>query len=160
MSIFTNNMPRNLSPARKQAGLAVIETAIAMPLVVFMMLFVAELGNAFLQYNALTQGVRDGARFLASAPNGTGGVIILDADDIATTSQLVAYGTVGTGTPIVPGLMPGDVTVVNLGNGNFSLTVNYDYQPLLLGGLPLFYSGGSLGGAFTMRVGVVMRVVS
>ena len=156
----TQNFVYSMAQHRKQRGLAVVESVIVLPLVLFIMLAVAEFGNAILQYNSLTQSVRDGAKFVAvAARRGSSGSVNLTAEDISETSNIVAYGTIAAGTPLLPGLSPADVTVPDLGNGNVSVTANYGYQPFFLGGVPNLVGGGNPGGAFTLSAEVVMRVL-
>ena len=148
------------SSTRSQQGIAMVEFVIAAPVVLFIGLAIAEMGNAFLQYNTLTQSLRDGARELASvAGKGSAGVIDITADELTAVSNLVAYGTTGTGTAVVPGLVPGDVTVTNMGDRNLSIQVDYVYQPLLTGGIPKLYTTGDINNAFTMSAEMIVRAL-
>ena len=145
---------------RSQQGIAMIEFVIAAPVVLFIGLAIAEMGNAIMQYNILTQSLRDGARELASvAGKGSAGVIDITADELTAVSNLVAYGTTGTGTAVVPGLVPGDVTVTNMGDRNLSIQVDYVYQPLLTGGIPKLYTTGDINNAFTMSAEMIVRAL-
>ena len=143
---------------RSQQGIAMIEFVIAAPIVLFMGLAIAEMGNAIMQYNILTQSLRDGARELASiAGNGTsGGIEVTVAEDEAIRN-LIAYGTTGTGTAVVPGLTAGNVTVTDRGDRTFSIQVDYPYQPLLTGGIPKLYTTGNIGNEFTMSAEMIVR---
>ena len=160
MNLRSRTLKNRATPRRSQKGLAIVESVIVMPIVLVVMLAVAELGNAVMQYNQLTHAVRHGVRFLASVPNGTGGTANISAADIAAASNLVVYGDLSGGSgPILQGLTTANVVYQDLGGNNISLTVNYGYQPLLASGIPNLIQGGSIGGAFTMRAGVVMRVL-
>ena len=144
-----------------QRGLAVVESVIAMPVVIVIMIAVAELGNAILQYNALTQFARDGARFAAVAASpGSTGTINLTPAAIAEIQNLVVYGQTSGGPALIQGLGPSDVQVTNLGDGNISVAVSFQYQPLLVGGIPNLIGAGQIGGAFTMNAEVIMRVLT
>ena len=144
----------------RQRGLAAVESVIVLPVVLFVMLVVAEFGNAILQYNTLTQAVRDGAKYLAiEGEDGSSGVVDITAQDISDTANLVVYGAIGGGTPLLPGLNPADISVVDLGNGNISVSADYPYQPFFLGGVPNVAGGGSPGGVINLRAEVVMRVL-
>jgi hypothetical protein len=93
--------------ARSQQGIAMVEFVIAAPVVLFIAMAITEMGNAFLQYNTLTQSLRDGARELANiAGKGTTGVIEVTGDELTAVRNLVAYGTEGAGTAVVPDLAP------------------------------------------------------
>jgi Flp pilus assembly protein TadG len=161
MNRFAENIKRCEGFRRRQRGLAMVESIIVLPVVLLLMLAVAELGNAILQYNALTQFVRDGARYAANAAaSGSSQVVDLEASDIAETANLVAYGTITAGSPLLPGLDAGDVTVTDLGDGNISVAVSYAYQPLFAGGIPnTTDAGNSIGGGFTLNAEVIMRVL-
>jgi Flp pilus assembly protein TadG len=146
--------------ARSQQGIAMVEFVIAAPVVLFIGMAIAEMGNAFLQYNTVTQSLRDGARELAAlAGNGDTGSIELTGAELNTVSNLVAYGTPGTGTAVVPGRTPGDVTVTDRGDMTFSIRVDYTYQPLLVGSIPKLYTSGNINNAFTMSAEMIVRAL-
>jgi Flp pilus assembly protein TadG len=151
-------MRNAIAPRHSQSGLAMVETVISIPLVILIMLGVAEIGNAVLQYNALTQHVRDGARYIsANADQGSTNTVLLTTESIANTANVVAYGQVAAGSPLLPGLSAGNVTVTDLGNGNISVSVSYNYQPLFVSGIPSLVQGGRIGGNLTMNVEVIVR---
>jgi len=55
----------------RQRGVAIIEFTIVLPILLVLILAVAEIGRAFLQFNTLTRAVRDSARYVsANALNG------------------------------------------------------------------------------------------
>ncbi len=147
---------------KQQRGIALVEFVIAAPVVLFIALAIAEMGNAIMQYNSMTQSLRDGARHLASiAEKGSAGVVALTAEDQTEVSNLVAYGTIAAGTPIIPGLSPGNVSIQDLGDGLLSVTVSHNYQPLLIGGIPRVFSrgAGSVNNALTMNAEMVVRAL-
>lgn len=116
-----------------QLGVAVIEAAIILPLVIFLMLAVAEIGRAISQYNTLTKAVRDAARYVADTRILAGG----DADSADFTARkaiacnLVKFGNPG-GTPplLLPSLQcnTGDI-VYEPATGLFTVTANYTFVP-------------------------------
>jgi Flp pilus assembly protein TadG len=116
----------------REQGLAAVEFAIILPLVLLIMLATAELGRALYQYNTLTKAVRDGARHLSSvAIIGGTGIISLDADKVTDTRNLVIYGsTGGTGTSLLPGLAPGQITVTAPDALHVRVQAAYPYQPI------------------------------
>ena len=80
----------------RQQGVALVEFALVLPLLLTLALFVAEFGRAIMYYNTLTKSVRDAARYLSTQTPGTG---------LAEARNLIVYGTTATGnTPLVPGL--------------------------------------------------------
>ena len=82
----------------RQGGAVIVELAIVLPIMLFLMLATAEFGRAFFQYNTLTKAVRDGGRY-AAANALAGSLGTLDVNAIAAeTQQLVVYGNaIGNG---------------------------------------------------------------
>lgn len=152
-------MGRNKS---RQAGVSAVEFTIALPLLLFLFLAIAEFGRAFLQYNTLTRAVRDSARYVATNAIGNStGVVTIDAALITQARNLVVYGNVGgTGTVLLPGLAPANVTVTDLGSNNVAITANYAYQPMIGTSLPDLVRGGSVGTTFTLTSQVIVRAIS
>jgi Flp pilus assembly protein TadG len=80
----------------RQSGVALIELALIIPMLLIMTFITTEFGRALYQYNTLTKSVRDAARYLSMQPPGT---------KIAEARNLVVFGnTTGTGTPLARGL--------------------------------------------------------
>lgn len=98
-------------------GVAMVEFAVILPLLLMIFLGVAELGRALLFQHRLTVAVESGARYAARA---AGGVDESDCSTVAavwtgvedSTRQLVTFGSLSGGTDeIIPGLNEDDVTV-------------------------------------------------
>jgi len=142
-----------------QRGIAVVECVIALPLVLFMILAVAEMGNAILQYNTLTQAVRGGARYFSDEAAGEDGVINVNATTLANTANIVVYGAITAGTPVLPGFSESNVTAATISSFEVSVLAQYDYQPIFFSGIPDLVGSGTAGGAFTMNAEVVMRIL-
>jgi Flp pilus assembly protein TadG len=81
---------------QNQRGVALIEFALVLPLLLVLTFMVTEFGRAIYQYGVLTKSVRDAARYLTiQTPN----------TKAAEAANLVVYGTTTAGTtPLVPGL--------------------------------------------------------
>lgn len=151
---------------RRQRGVAVVEFTIALPILLVLILVVAELGRAFLQFNALTRAVRDSARYVAAnAINGQSQTI-----DVSTTAavyaeaqNLVVYGQIApqaTPQPLLPGLAPDDVTIANpTGTDDITVNVSYTYQPMLGAVLPGLFYGTDLATAYPLQAQVTMKVL-
>ncbi len=154
-------MHRNLNRSA-QRGVAVVEFTIALPLLMFLFLAVSELGRAFLHYNALTRAVRDSARLVSTkAFLGSGNVVNLTATVQTTGKNLVVYGNPqGTGPALLPGLVPGNVTVRDAGSNNIAVSVTYNYQPMIGTALPNLVGAGSIATTFTLSAEVIMRAIS
>jgi hypothetical protein len=122
----------------RQRGLAAMEFAIALPLIILIALAVTELGRGLYQYNTLTKAVRDGARHLSNVAVGPLGIVDI-TPHIGATQNIVVYGDIDGGTSVLPGLAPGDVTVsavaVPLPGGGISpnhvqVSATYTFTPL------------------------------
>lgn len=145
-----------------QKGVAAVEFAVALPVLLFLFLGVVEFGRAFLQYNLLTRAVQDAARLVASeAPRGQAGTINLDAALVSTARNLVVFGNgAGTGSALLPGLTPGNVVISDRGGGNIAVTATYAYRPMIGTAIPDVVRGGRIGTQFNLRAEVVMRAIS
>lgn len=86
-----------MNPRRQlQRGVAIVEFALVLPLLLLLTFTVTELGRALYQYNTLAKSVRDAARYLSMQQPGT---------HTAEARNLIVYGnTAGTGTPLALGL--------------------------------------------------------
>ncbi len=79
-----------------QRGVAIVEFALILPLLMSMTFLVTEFGRALYQYNTLTKSVRDAVRYLSvQTPN----------SNITEARNLVVFGnTAGRGSPLALGL--------------------------------------------------------
>lgn len=146
----------------RERGTATIEAAITLPLLLFLMFAIVELGRAFVQYTVLANAVRNASRYLAdSALNGTTGVVVVTPALQAATRNLVVHGNeAGAGAAILPGLAPAQVTVADAGGNNVRVSALYPYQPLLGATLPNLGVGPSvIDMTFNMNVAVTMRAL-
>src|SRR5687768_8344924 len=108
---------------RTQQGLATVEFAIVAPLLVFLMLAVAEFGRAFVHYTVLANSARDAARYLASkALLGSTGLVEVSSSLRSETQNLSVYGNTGaTGSPLLPSYSTSHVTVAEEAANNVSV---------------------------------------
>ena len=146
-------------PAR-QRGVAMVEFAIVLPILLMLTLATAEFGRTFLQYNTLTKAVRDAARYVAGkAVKGSTGVVQLNTTLTTEARNLVAFGNVaGSGSSLLPGLVPTNVTIVPGAPGSVVVTANYTYVPIFAR-LPLFQYGSAVGTSRTLSAAVTMRAL-
>lgn len=146
---------------RRQRGAALVETIVITPLLLFLILLAAEVTNAFVDHNTLTKAVRNGARHLAgTAALGTTGIVVLTAEDISDTRNLVVFGNpAGLGSPVLPGLTAGDVQVIDLGNRRVQVTASFGYSGLLGGTLPNFGFGPDSSLSMNLQASVSMRAL-
>ena len=152
-------MIRFAKTQHRQRGAILAETAVVLPLVIFLVVLTAEVTNAFVDHNTLTKAVRNGARHVASnAILGTTGVVLLQPQLVAEAQNLVVYGNVsGGGTAIISGLAIGDVQVQDLGGDNIAVIASYSYTGILGPVLPSFGFGADSSLTHTLSATVTMR---
>jgi Flp pilus assembly protein TadG len=145
----------------RQEGLAVVEFAVTLPVLLLLMLATAEFGRMLSQYDALTKAVRDSCRYVASkAAVGTTSVVSITAQLQSQAGNLVAYGNInGTGTALLPGLAPSKVTVADAGGGYVSVSATYTYSPMIGNTLPTFGLGNPISLSLSLSTAVTMRAL-
>jgi Flp pilus assembly protein TadG len=147
---------------RRQDGLAIVEFAVSVPVLLFLMVATADIVRAFTQYSTLSNGVRDGTFYLARhSILGTSGVVNVSNATIDATRRLVMYGNIGgSGSLRVPGLATGQIAVTNAGGGNVRVVVTYPYQSLFGGTIQTFGIGSNISMVFNMVVSNTTRAIS
>jgi Flp pilus assembly protein TadG len=141
--------------AHRERGLAMVEFVVGTPLLFLLLYAICEFGNLYVQFSTLADASRNADRYLASnALLGSTGVVDLSATLTQAAQNLVVYGNVGgTGTPVLPALAPGQVTIAVDASNNVSVSVQYPYQSLFGGAVPWFITPGSIDtGAITLNV--------
>ena len=123
-----------------QCGIAAVEFAIALPLLLLVMFATAEFGRLISQNNTLAKSVRDAARYVAAhAMVGDTNVVSITPILVTQAANLAATGQIaGTGAPLLPGLTASAFTVTDAGNGYISVSATYTYQPMIAAQLPTF----------------------
>jgi len=142
-----------------QRGVAMVEFAIALPLLLLLLLAMGELGRMLYQYNSLLQANRDAVRYLAGkAWNGNLGQVEIDPALEATTKNIAVYGVpvAQPGNEAVPGLSTGDVTVSTVGTEHVQVSISYVFQPVIGNGLPALI-GDAIPLNFPLVATTVMR---
>ena len=149
----------------RQRGVALVETAITLPFLLFVMLAASEFTFAFVQHTTLTKAVRDGVRYAAEeAIDGTL-TLNLTAAIQNDTRRLVVYGTTADADPDAPatpaavGLTVDDVTVTDIGNNIIEVSLTYPYTGILGTVLPTFGYGQNISTLFNMNATVAMRAL-
>lgn len=143
----------------RQRGIVLTETAICLPILLFVMLAAGEVTNAFMQHNTLTKSVRDGARHASGRVINHGAKVFdLSAAIVNDTRRLVVYGnTTGSGPPVLPNLTVGDVTVRDAGGDIVEVTASYAYTGILGTVMPSFGFGSDASLSFNLEATVLMR---
>lgn len=123
---------------RIQRGVALVETVIVLPLLLFLLISIAELGRAMYQYNTLQKTARDAVRYLADAAIcDDSGVINIDGCGArATTRNLAVYGSPVAGTPLLPGLNIGNVLPSSPDSTHVRVEITYSYEPIAFAAIP------------------------
>ena len=149
--------PRSLC-ACHQRGLAMVEFAVASPLLLLLLYAIGEFGNMLYQYALLADAARNADRYLASnARSDSSGTVTISGTVSGATKNLVVYGTTGaSASPLLPGLATGQVTVAQQPDANcaadVTVSVAYPYQSLFGGSIPAFVSAGTVNTALTLNV--------
>jgi Flp pilus assembly protein TadG len=156
-------MMRTLKPLNRQHGLAMVEAAITLPFLIFVMLAATEFTNAFVTHTTLTKAVRDGARHAAEeAYNRNTGVFEWTTTLQDDAKNLVVYGN-KAGSPAIPvvnGLTVNEVSVTRLGTSdNIQVSVTYPYSGILGSVLPTFGYGANISTLFNLSATVTMRAL-
>lgn len=137
------------------------EFAIVLPVLLVLLFGVTEIGRLIVRYNALTKAVQDGARYAAAyALLGTTGTVNIDAQLETEVRNIVVYGNkAGTGSPVLAGLQPAQIQLVDAGGDQIRVDAAYPYQPLFGSALPNFGLGSSIDASFVMQASVSMRAL-
>jgi hypothetical protein len=144
-----------------QRGVATIEFAIVVPVLLLLMFGVTELGRMLVRYNTLTKAVQDGVRYAAAGGLlGTTGNVNVDAQLTTEVRNVVIYGnTAGIGAPVLPGLLPSQIQVIDAGGDEIRVEASYPYVPAFGSSVPNFRLGSAPNTAFVMQAAVTMRAL-
>ncbi|SFP30446.1 TadE/TadG family type IV pilus assembly protein [Pseudomonas borbori] len=140
-----------------QRGVAMVEFAIALPLLLLLLLAIGEFGRMLYHYNNLLQANRDAVRYLAGHSwNTTLGRVVIDTTLTTRTKNLAVYGVpvAQPGNEVVPGLTTANVTVSTIGTEHVQVSINYVFQPVIGGSLPAL-----IGNAIPLNIPLVATTV-
>jgi Flp pilus assembly protein TadG len=123
----------------RQRGIAAVEFAITLPLLLLLMFATAEFGRLISQNNTLAKCVRDAARYVAANATAGDSKVISITPTVTTQARNIAVtGQIAGGSPLLPGLTAGAFTIADAGNGYISVAATYTYQPMIAAQLPTF----------------------
>ncbi|MGF1759200.1 pilus assembly protein [Photobacterium sagamiensis] len=146
-----------MKPTKHMKGLAMVEFTIILPILLFLLFSILELGRAFFLYTELEKLSRDSTRYLAHVIGGGTGSYALTQDLIDKTSNLAVYGNASGGSDtLLPSLSIDQVSVTLYGN-HVLVEITYPFQPVL-SQLPDFFSGDAISLNFNMTSSYTMRV--
>jgi len=137
---------KTFSPGRRrQGGVAAVEFAITMFLLLLIGAGLVEFGRAFWFYDAVVKGTRDAARYLSTVPTANlAGVGATTASNIvvqaATAGGVPAFSSANVSISCAPTACGAAVLPSNIS----SVTVSATY-PMSIGGLFPFLVSGSAG---------------
>ncbi len=150
---------------RRQSGLAMVEFAISVPVVLLLMFGTFEFGHFLIQYSTLNDAVRNAARYVAGkAMDGSTGNLWTGATWSTYATQgtnLAVFGNIaGTGSPVLPALNGANIITVSEDTTAKTIKVlaAYPYQPLFGTVIPTFM-GGSISTAMTLNISVTMSAL-
>jgi Flp pilus assembly protein TadG len=149
----------SFKPGQAQRGVAMVEFAITLPLLLLLLLAIAEFGRMLYHYNNLLQANRDAVRYLAGeAWNTTLGKVVIDPVLEARIKNIAVYGVpaVQAGKEVVPGLSTNDVTVgpVAVGSDHVQVSISYVFRPVIGSSLPAL-----IGNAIPLNIPLVATTV-
>ena len=138
---------------RCEAGTALLETAVTLPLLLLVSVGIFEFGRAFQTWQVLTNAAREGAR-VAVLPNPATGAVESRVRDYIVAGQLPS--------PSSASVSVNRNAVLSIGTANASasvVTVQYPFNFIVLNPVARLVVGGStLGGApITMTTSAEMR---
>lgn len=152
-------MTMNARHPQYENGVATVEFVLTAPLLLLLMLAIAELGWAFNQYITVIKSVRDGARYAAAnAYSGSQGIMDLNAEVIAETRELVVYGKPNGTAPRLPGWQITQVSVTAYGSDHLQVSAYYDYTPVVTAVIP-FIGPEGLAVDFRLETATVVRAL-
>jgi Flp pilus assembly protein TadG len=137
---------------RNERGAAMLETALTLPLVLFVAVGIFEFGRAYQTWQVLTNAAREAAR-VAVLPGASTSAATTRAARYMESGQLPAYGSATVAVTPETLDLGGGVTA-----GASRVTVSYPFQFIVLQPVAQLVNGGStLGAPFTMTASAVMR---
>ena len=129
----------NRMQRKSQTGIAVIEFALVLPILMVLLLATAEFGRAFYQYNTLTKAIRDGARYLSDNSLNGAGVIELGGSTSTAAKNLIVFGnSAGSGDALLEGFSTSDITITTIDNKHLKVSASFSYTPIIAAGIPSF----------------------
>ena len=137
---------------KRERGAALLETALALPMVLLVAVGIFEFGRAYQTWQVVTNAAREAAR-VAVLPNGNEDIATERARTYLESGQLPeADAATVSLTPVMLDLGSGVTAAAS------SVTVSYPFQFIVLQPVArLVVSGSTLGGAFAMTTTAVMR---
>ena len=136
----------------RERGSAMVETAIAIPILLVLMVGIFEVGRAYETWQVLTNAAREGAR-MSVTPGSS------QSNTTALIRQYMANGQLTKSATAVVVVNQGASINVNGTNVSASaVTVDYPFEFIMLQPVVrLVAPGATVGGPITMRTTAIMR---
>jgi Flp pilus assembly protein TadG len=137
---------------RDERGAAVIETALTLPLMLFVSVGIFEFGRAYQTWQVLTNAAREGAR-IAVLPGTADGVVT------ARVQSYLADGQISRPASAAVSITRNNEISIGAGTASASrVTVSYPYEFIVLQPVATLVSPGStVGEPLTMTASALMR---
>ncbi|PSW05150.1 hypothetical protein C9I89_10185 [Photobacterium lipolyticum] len=139
-------------------GLAMVEFTIILPILLFLLLSILELGRAFYQYTELEKLSRDSTRYLINTIARGSGTYELTQNDINNAKNLAVYGNINGGGDTRLPLLKTEQVSVTLNGNHVQVEIVYPFHPVL-GQLPNFFSADDISLNFDMTSSYTMRML-
>jgi hypothetical protein len=153
----------------RQKGMAIVEFALILPLLLILTFITTEFGRALYEYNTLVKSARDAVRYLSMQDSS---IKTTDPGRIAIAQNLVVYGVPAPASdarPLAPGLTAANVPATgiswkmegaNPAINTVTITITgYRFTPLVTGALGIVF-GDADGGVTFNDITAVMRAQS
>lgn len=143
---------RSLRRARSERGVALLETALTLPLLLFVAIGIIEFGRAYQTWQILTNAAREGARI----------AVLPGTDDASVTTRVQTYleaGHIGNSTEATVTITRNNVISIGTGTATGSrVEVSYPFEFMVLQPVAnLVVEGSTVGEALTMTASAMMR---
>lgn len=141
-----------LHRARSERGVALLETALTLPLLLFVAIGIIEFGRAYQTWQILTNAAREGARI----------AVLPGTDDASVTTRVQTYleaGHIGNSTGATVTITRNNVISIGTGTATGSrVEVSYPFEFMVLQPVAnLVVEGSTVGEALTMTASAMMR---
>jgi uncharacterized membrane protein YvbJ len=141
----------------KQSGVAVVETAIVISVLIILLLVSAEFGRLFYHSNEFTKSIRNAARYVSNDAINSALVMEINDDTRIKAKNLLIYGDItGTGTSMFSGLTQENITISE-NDPYISIQAEWEYLTMFGSVLPNF--GIASGDSYTLKSGISMRAL-
>ena len=128
--------------------------ALITPVLILLLLGAADLGRAFYAYTAITNAAREGARYGASNPGNSSGIVARVQNEVANSQLTIPSGGISTACSTYTSgsyTKGGNVSCSSAVNGDY-ITVNINYTFNFISGYILGVGSITLSSNATMAI--------